>query len=345
MLFACVRRYVFFFFYTQIGATFYQLGVRYPTPKSLQYTWNFGILLLYFICVQVMSGLFLVCYYIPETRFAFSSIEYIVRELTGGWFLRAVHVNGVTFLFFFLYAHMFRGFFFRMGTSAHIVVWITGLFMYLIVTAIGFFGYVLPWGQMSYWAATVITNLCTFFFGANVLFWIRGGFTLGTATIGRFFLLHYIGPFILLLIVLAHFFFLHLPGSSCVFSRSFGMYNILGRAHSPFLPYFISKDLFVCGVCSFFFFLFVCYTPDFFVQVENYIPAIALVTPRHIVPEWYFLFFYGSLRSCEQNFVGLFFLFFCSCFFFIFPCIECLYTSYIVQYRWWQLGCGFFLFF
>nr|UPX89012.1 cytochrome b [Xyloredo sp. E88]UPX89024.1 cytochrome b [Xyloredo sp. E89] len=274
-----------------------------PVPMNISYFWNFGSLLGCCLGMQIVSGLFLALHYTPEVESAFYSVIMIMREVQGGWLLRSFHSNGASMFFFCIYIHMGRGLYYHSFSMRG--TWISGVHMFILLMAIAFTGYVLPWGQMSYWAATVITNLFSAipFIGEFIMEYIWGGRCVGDPTLKRFFVIHFISPFALGLLVAVHMAFLHHTGSS----------NPLGITSKgdcvPFHPYFSFKDLlgfflFLSFLCSVVFF-----SPDFFSDPENFIPADSMKTPPHIQPEWYFLFAYSILRGIPNKLGGVVLLF------------------------------------
>nr|UPX89006.1 cytochrome b [Xyloredo nooi] len=287
-----------------------------PVPVNISYFWNFGSLLGVCLSVQILSGLFLALHYTPEVEKAFFSVMMISREVQGGWLLRSFHANGASMFFFCIFMHMGRGLYyhsFRLGGT-----WISGVHMFILLMAIAFTGYVLPWGQMSYWAATVITNLFSAIpiIGGSIMEYIWGGSGVGDPTLKRFFVVHFISPFVLGLLIVVHMAFLHQTGSS----------NPLGLDSMndcvPFHPYFSFKDF-----LGFFLFLgFLClvvfFCPDFFSDPENFIPADKMKTPAHIQPEWYFLFAYSILRGVPNKLGGVVLLFASVVVFYVLPFFE-----------------------
>jgi ubiquinol-cytochrome c reductase cytochrome b/c1 subunit len=274
----------------------------YPTPKNLNYWWNFGSLAGIILVVMILSGIFLAMHYDPNAHNAFNSVEYIMRNVNYGWFMRYLHANGATMFFIVVYIHIFRGLYYGSYKSPREVLWILGVVILLLMMATAFMGYVLPWGQMSYWGATVITNLFSVFpFGEEIVQWLWGGFSVADPTLNRFFALHYLFPFLIVGVVVLHLVALHQHGSN----------NPLGieckKPHDsiPFHPYYAVKDLFGLGVLALIWSYFIFFNPNFFGEPDNYIPANPLVTPPHIVPEWYFLPFYAILRSIPNKLMGV----------------------------------------
>lgn len=273
---------------------------EYPTPISLTYAWGFGSILGLCLVVQIISGVSLAMHYTPHVDLAYYSVEHIVRDVQYGWLLRYVHANGASMYFIFSYIHLVRGMYYKSYRNP--TLWLLGVTIWLLSMATAFMGYVLPWGQMSFWGTTVITNLASVLpvCGNNVATWLWGGFSVGNPALNRFFAVHFLLPFVVGSIVVAHICVLHSTGSSTVF----GAYVPTDSIH--FTPYFGLKD--ICGI-SFFFSFFVCviaFSPDVFGHPDNYVMANPLVTPTHIVPEWYFVPFYTILRSIPDKAGGVF---------------------------------------
>jgi len=275
--------------------------ITYGTPANLNYFWNFGFLAAICLIIQLGSGIFLAMHYTPHVDLAFVSVEHIMRDVNNGWLLRYIHANGASFFFIAVYTHMFRGLFYGSYVHPREFVWCIGVIILLLMMGTAFMGYVLPWGQMSFWGATVITNLFSAipFVGETIVYWLWGGFSVDNATLNRFFSLHYLMPFGIAGAVLLHLTALHIDGSN----------NPLGCISAnekvPFYPYFYIKDLFGVVVFLTIFFFFVFYAPNSLGHPDNYIPANPMVTPPHIVPEWYFLPFYAILRSIPDKLGGV----------------------------------------
>jgi len=274
----------------------------YPTPRNLSYWWNFGFLAGFVLVLQVVSGLFLAMHYKPDASLAFESIEHIMREVNYGWLIRYIHSTGASAFFAVIFIHMARTLYYGSYRAPRELMWWTGQGLLLLLMATAFFGYLLPWGQMSYWGAQVITNLfrATPFFGDEIVIWLRGGFSIGDATLTRFFVLHYFFPFLIIGLVLIHLVALHTVKSS----NPSGI-NLAAKDNIPFHPYFTAKDLYGLGVFLIVFCFFVFFSPEFFIEADNNIPANPLKTPAHIVPEWYFLPFYAILRSIPDLLGGV----------------------------------------
>lgn len=281
------------------------LVVDLPAALNLSYLWNFGSLLGICLVSQLLTGIALAMHYTPHVDFAFASVEHIMRDVNYGWLLRYLHANGASMFFIMVFMHIGRGIYYGSYTKPRIVLWSVGVIILVLMMATAFIGYVLPWGQMSFWGATVITNLLSAipYIGTDVVQWVWGGFSVDNATLNRFFSLHYLLPFVLLALVFVHLIALHEHGSN----------NPLGYNTDPdkvtFHPYFTVKD--VLGVILFFilFSTFVYFAPNVLGHSDNYIPANPLVTPAHIVPEWYFLFAYAILRSIPNKLGGVLALF------------------------------------
>ena len=270
-------------------------AVDYPTPKNLNYWWNFGSLALFVLVIMLMTGIVLAMQYTPHTSMAFDSVERIMRDVNYGWLLRYLHMNGGSMFFILVYIHMFRGLYYGSYKAPREILWMIGVFIILAMMATAFMGYVLPWGQMSFWGATVITNLFSAvpLVGDQIVTWLWGGFSVDNPTLNRFFSLHYLLPFIIVGLVVIHLWALHSVKSS----NPIGVEMKEPGDSIPFHPYYTIKDLFGVGLFMMFYLGFVFFAPDFFGEPDNYIEANPLVTPPHIVPEWYFLPFYAILRA------------------------------------------------
>src|ERR1700730_12815457 len=276
---------------------------EYPTPRNLSYWWNFGSLSGIMLVVMIVTGVFLAMQYTPHADLAFDSVERIMRDVDYGWMLRYAHMNGASMFFALLYIHMFRGLYYGSYKQPRELLWILGVIILILAIMTAFMGYVLPWGQMSYWAATVITNLFSAIplIGQNIVTFLWGGFTVGNPTLNRFYALHYLLPFIILAIVLLHLIALH----------RFGSNNPLGidmkgpQDTLPFHPYFTIKDLFGLTVFLLVYAFFVFYAPNSLLSPDNYIPANPMQTPNHIVPEWYLLPYYAILRAVPNKLLGV----------------------------------------
>ena len=276
----------------------------YPTPKNLNYWWTFGGILTFCLITQIVTGLVLAMHYIAHADMAFQSVEHIMRDVNYGWLIRYIHANGASMFFLAVYIHIFRSLFYGSYKSPREVIWIIGIIIYLLMMAAAFLGYVLPWGQMSFWGATVITNLFSAIplVGEGIVTWLWGGYSVDNPTLTRFFTLHYLIPFLILGLVVLHIWALHVPGNN----------NPIGidikkpsKDTVPFHPYIVIKDGFALLMFMIVFAFFVFYTPNILGHADNYIEANPLVTPAHIVPEWYLLPFYAILRSVPDKLLGV----------------------------------------
>ncbi len=279
----------------------------FPTPRNLNYMWTFGGILTLFLVLQIVTGIVLAMHYIPSADKAFNSVEYIMRDVNYGWLLRYMHANGASMFFLAVYMHMFRGLYYGSYKAPREVLWILGVIIYLLMMATAFMGYSLPWGQMSFWAATVITNFFSAipYVGEAVTEWLWGGYAVDSATLQRFFSLHYLLPFVIAGVVGLHIWALHVPGNG----NPAGI-DVKGPQDTvPFHPYYTVKDMFAICLFLLLFAYFVFYNPNYLGHADNYIAANPLVTPAHIVPEWYFLPFYAILRSVESKLGGVLLMF------------------------------------
>ena len=275
--------------------------IHYPTPTNITYAWSFGASAGICLIIQILSGIFLAMHYTPHIDLAFSSVEHIMRDVNNGWLIRYLHANGASMFFIVVYCHIFRGIYYGSYIHPRQLLWCSGVVIFILMMATAFMGYVLPWGQMSFWGATVITSLVTAIpiVGQSVVDWLWGGFTVNNATLNRFFSLHFFLPFVIAGLALIHLALLHKDGSN----------NPLGVESSvdkiAFYPYFFVKDLYAFFVFLLFFCLFVFYYPNLLGHPDNYIPADPMQTPAHIVPEWYFLPYYAILRSIPDKLGGV----------------------------------------
>jgi quinol-cytochrome oxidoreductase complex cytochrome b subunit len=276
---------------------------EYPTPRNLSYWWNFGSLSGIMLVVMIVTGIFLAMQYTPHAALAFDSVERIMRDVDYGWMLRYAHMNGASMFFALLYIHMFRGLYYGSYKQPRELLWILGVIILILAIMTAFMGYVLPWGQMSYWAATVITNLFSAIplIGQSIVTFLWGGFTVGNPTLNRFYALHYLLPFVILAVVLLHLIALHRFGSN----NPLGIEMKGPQDTLPFHPYFTIKDLFGLAVFLLIYSFFVFYAPNFLGSSDNYIPANPMQTPNHIVPEWYLLPYYAILRSVPNKLLGV----------------------------------------
>ncbi len=274
----------------------------YPAPRNLNYAWNFGSLAGLALVLQIITGLILAMHYTPHADMAFDSVERIMRDVNYGWLFRYAHANGASFFFIVVYLHIFRALYYGSYKAPREVLWWIGLVILLLMIVTAFMGYVLPWGQMSFWAATVITNLVSAVpvIGEAVVGWIWGGFAVDNPTLNRFYALHFVLPFVIAGLVGLHLWALH----------TFKSNNPLGidlkgpQDFIKFHPYYTVKDAFTAGLFLIFLSLFLFYAPNYMGHPDNYIPADPLKTPAHIVPEWYFLPFYAILRAIPSKLGG-----------------------------------------
>jgi len=275
--------------------------IMIPTPKNLNWMWIWGIVLAFCLVLQIVTGIILAMHYTPQVDLAFASIEHIMRDVNGGHFLRYVHMNGAALFFFAVYIHIFRGLYYGSYKAPREITWIIGMMIYLAMMATGFLGYVLPWGQMSFWGATVITGLfgAIPFVGEAIQTWLLGGPAVDNATLNRFFSLHYLLPFVIAALVAIHIWAFHTTGNSNPTGVEVrrGSKEDAEKDTLPFWPYFVIKDLFALAVILTIFFAVVGFMPNYLGHPDNYIEANPLLTPSHIVPEWYYLPFYAILRA------------------------------------------------
>jgi ubiquinol-cytochrome c reductase cytochrome b subunit len=275
--------------------------IDYPTPINLNYFYGFGSLAGIMLVIQILTGIFLAMHYTPHIDLAFNSVEHIMRDVNNGWLIRYIHANGASFFFIVVYVHIFRGLYYGSYITPREALWCSGVVIFILMMATAFMGYVLPWGQMSFWGATVITNLFSAIplIGKDVVDWLWGGFAVDNPTLNRFFSLHFTLPFIIVGAVLIHLVLLHEVGSNNPLGLTLKTENI------PFYPYFYTKDLFGLIVLFLVFFTFVFYYPNTLGHADNYVEANPMKTPLHIVPEWYFLPFYAILRSIPNKIGGV----------------------------------------
>ena len=284
----------------------HSVGSKYPAPNNLNYFWNFGFLAGFMLAVLMMTGIVLAMSYTPHVDHAFESVERIMRDVNSGWLIRYLHANGGSFFFIVVLIHIFRGMYYGSYKAPREVLWWLGIIIYLLMMATAFMGYVLPWGQMSFWGATVITNLFSAvpIVGDEIVTLLWGGFSVDNPTLNRFFALHYLLPFAIVGVVVLHIWALHIPGSN----NPMGI-EATANDKIPFHPYYTSKDVFGLGVFLLFYFTVVFWFPNSMGHPDNYIPANPLQTPAHIVPEWYFLPFYAILRSIDDKLTGVILMF------------------------------------
>jgi len=293
--------------------------VSFPTPRNLNFWYTFGGILTFCLGIQILTGIVLAMHYVPNSDLAFNSVENIMREVNYGWLLRYMHMNGASMFFIAVYIHIFRGLYYGSYKAPREVLWILGVIIYVLMIITAFLGYVLPWGQMSFWGATVITNLFSSFdqiiphvggsqnpgLGTIITTWLWGGFGVSDATLNRFFSLHYLLPFVLAALVGLHIWALHVVGNN----NPTGI-EVKGPQDTvPFTPYYAVKDLFFLALFVIFYSVIVFYLPNLLGNPDNYIQANPLVTPPDIVPEWYLLPFYAMLRSIPQKLIGVLVLF------------------------------------
>ena len=295
------------------------VGSKYPAPKNLNYFWNFGFIAGFMLMTMILTGIFLAMNYTPHVTMAFDSVERIMRDVNYGWVIRYMHANGASFFFIAVYIHIFRGLYYGSYKAPREVLWWIGVIILILMMATAFMGYVLPWGQMSFWGATVITRFFTAIpvVGDAITTLLWGGFGVDNPTLNRFFSLHYLLPFVILGVVVLHIWALHIPGSN----------NPLGIDAAPadkipFHPYYTAKDAFGVGVFLLFYFGVVFYAPNLLGEPDNYIKANALQTPPHIVPEWYFLPFYAILRSIPNKLLGVIAMFGSLLILFVLPWLD-----------------------
>ncbi|MDC1532881.1 cytochrome b/b6, partial [Amylibacter sp.] len=272
-----------------------------PTPKNLNWMWIWGIVLTFCLALQIITGIILVMHYTPHVDLAFDSVEHIMRDVNGGWAFRYLHANGASLFFIAVYAHIFRGLFYGSYKAPREITWILGMLIYLMMMATGFLGYVLPWGQMSFWGATVITGLFGAIPGVGGILqeWLLGGPAVDNATLNRFFSLHYLLPFVIVGLVALHIWAFHTTGNN---NPTGVEVRRKSKAEAqkdtvPFWPYYVIKDLFALVMILIVFMAIVGFMPNYLGHPDNYIPANPLATPAHIVPEWYYLPFYAILRA------------------------------------------------
>lgn len=275
--------------------------ISYPTPINLNYFWSFGSTAGIALVIQIITGIILAMHYTAHIDLAFKSVEHIMRDVNNGWLIRYIHANGASIFFIVVYSHIFRGLYYGSYIYPRQRLWISGVIIFLLMMATAFMGYVLPWGQMSFWGATVITNLFSAIpvFGKTIVEWLWGGFSVNNATLNRFLSLHYLMPFLIAGLTIVHLSLLHSEGSNNPLGINKNVETI------SFYPYFYVKDLFSFFIFVLLFSIFVFFYPNTLGHPDNYIVANSLVTPPHIVPEWYFLPFYAILRSIPNKLGGV----------------------------------------
>src|SRR5262244_4039482 len=286
-----------------IGSFVYSSFVVYPTPRNLNYWWTFGAILSLMLGVQLVTGIVLAMHYTPHVDLAFKSVESIMRDVNYGWLLRYIHATGASFFFVAVYGHIARSMYYGSYKEPREVLWILGVILFLLMVITGFMGYVLPWGQMSFWAATVITNLFSAIpvVGSSIVTWLWGGFAVGNPTLNRFYSLHYLLPFVIAGVVVLHIWALHMVGQN----NPTGVEPKSDKDVVAFTPYATIKDAFFMGVFCIVFAWFIFYIPNYLLHSDNYIPANPEQTPTHIVPEWYYLPFYAILRGIPNKLLGV----------------------------------------
>ena len=277
--------------------------VAYPVPRNLNYFWTFGAILMMMLVSQIITGVWLAMHYEPSANEAFNSVEHIMRDVNYGWLLRYMHANGASMFFVAVYVHIFRALYYGSYKAPREILYVLGVIIYLLMMATAFLGYTLPWGQMSFWGATVITNILAAIpvVGDSVQSLLWGGYSVGNPTINRFFSLHYLMPFMIAGVVFLHVWALHVTGQN----NPTGIPIKSGKDAVPFTPYATIKDVFASVVFMAFFAYWVFYQPNYLGHADNYIPANPAVTPAHIVPEWYFLPFYAILRAIPSKLGGV----------------------------------------
>ncbi len=312
----------------------------YPTPKNINYWWTFGGILTFCLVTQIVTGIILAMHYTPHVDHAFNSVEHIMRNVNYGWLIRYIHSNGASMFFLAVYIHIFRGMYYGSYKAPREVLWILGVIIYLLMIAAAFLGYMLPWGQMSLWGATVITNL----FGAipvvgdSLAIWLWGGFSVDNPTLNRFFSLHYLLPFLIFGVVILHIWALHVPGNN----NPIGISVKSKQDTVPFHPYITVKDAFSLSIFLILFSYFIFFAPNVLGHADNYIPANPLVTPAHIVPEWYMLPFYAILRAVPDKLGGVILMFSAIFILFLLPWLD---TSKVRSARYRPLFRQFFALF
>ncbi|GAA0745669.1 cytochrome b [Sphingomonas sp. ABOLD] len=278
------------------------IGAGYPVPRNLNYFWNFGILAGLSLVIQIVTGIVLAMHFHSSAAGAFDSVNgTIMRDVNAGWFLRFAHANGASMFFIVVYIHIFRGLHYGSYKAPREMVWLLGVVIFLLMMATAFMGYVLPWGQMSFWGAQVITGFFSAIpvVGDWIRVWLLGGYAPDDAALNRFFSLHYLLPFVIAGVIILHIWALHIPGSN----NPTGV-EVKGEQDTvPFHPYYTAKDGFGVGIFLILFSILIFFYPDYLGHPDNYIPANPLSTPAHIVPEWYFWPFYAILRAFTADFI------------------------------------------
>ena len=277
------------------------VGAGYPVPRNLNYFWNFGVLAGAALMIQIVTGIVLAMHYAANGAIAFDSVEHIMRDINSGWLIRYAHATGASMFFVVVYIHIFRGLYFGSYKAPREMIWLLGVVIFLLMMATAFMGYVLPWGQMSFWGAQVITGFFSAIplVGENIRIWLLGGYAPDDAALNRFFSLHYLLPFVILGVIILHIWALHIPGSN----NPTGVEVKEEQDTVPFHPYYTAKDGFGLGVFLIVFSTILFFFPNMLGHPDNYIPANSLSTPAHIVPEWYFWPFYAILRAFTTDFI------------------------------------------
>jgi ubiquinol-cytochrome c reductase cytochrome b subunit len=312
-------------------------ALDFPTPKNLNYFWTFGGILAVMLVVQILTGVMLVMHYTPHVDYAFASVEHIMRDVNSGWLIRYMHMNGASMFFIAVYIHIFRGMYYGSYKAPREVLWMIGVLIYLVMMATAFMGYVLPWGQMSFWGAKVITNLFSAipFVGDSITTLLWGGYSVDNPTLNRFFSLHYLLPFVLAALVALHIWALHVPGNN----NPTGVSVKSSQDTLPFHPYYTMKDAFAIVVFFMFFAFWIFFAPNYLGHAINYQQADPLVTPAHIVPEWYYLPFYAILRAVPDKLGGVIAMFASILILFALPWLD---TSKVRSGNYRPLFKGFF---
>ena len=292
----------------------------YPTPKNLNYWWSMGSLAGIMLVLQIVTGIILAMHYTPHADMAFASTEHIMRDVNYGWLMRYMHANGASFFFIVVYIHILRGMYYGSYKAPREILWWMGIIIFILMMASAFMGYVLPWGQMSFWGATVITSLFSAvpLIGESIVTFLWGGYSVDQPTLNRFYSLHYLLPFVIIGVVFVHLWALHHHGSN----NPLGIDRKGPQDSIPFHPYYTVKDLYGLGVFGTIFALVLFFAPNYMGHPDNYIPANPLVTPAHIVPEWYFLPFYAILRAIPDKLFGVIAMFASLLILFVLPWLD-----------------------
>jgi ubiquinol-cytochrome c reductase cytochrome b/c1 subunit len=292
----------------------------FPTPRNFNYFWNFGAIATVMLVLMIATGVVLATNYTPHTTMAFDSVERIMRDVPSGWLMRYLHMNGASFFFIAVYIHIFRGMYYGSYKAPRELLWILGVIIFLLMMATAFMGYVLPWGQMSFWGATVITNLFSAIpvVGDSIVTWLWGGFAVENPTLNRFYALHYLLPFVIVAVVALHVVALHVHGSN----NPLGIDPKGPQDTVPFHPYYTMKDGFGVVIFLIIYAAFVFFVPNYLGDAANYIEANPLVTPTHIVPEWYFLPYYAILRAIPDKLGGVLAMFGAIAVLFVLPWLD-----------------------